>query len=75
MAARKRKNFIQRAINPRSKGALRRTLHAKAGEPIPASKLAKAAHAPGKLGQRARFAEMLRGLHRRGSKRSQRAAA
>ena len=35
---------------------------AKKGEPIPAKKLDKAAKAPGKLGQRARFAEMLKGF-------------
>jgi hypothetical protein len=43
-------------------GALRASLGAKKGEPIPAGKLAKAAKAPGKLGQRARFAEMLKGF-------------
>ena len=43
-------------------GALRASLGAKKGEPIAAGKLAKAAKAPGKLGQRARFAEMLKGF-------------
>ena len=43
-------------------GALRASLGAKKGEPIPAKKLAKATKAPGKLGQRARFAEMLQGF-------------
>ena len=43
-------------------GALRASLGAKKGEPIPAKKLAKATKAPGKLGQRARFAEMLKGF-------------
>lgn len=53
-------NFIQKAIkNP---GALRAALGAKKDEPIPAKKLVKAAKAPGKLGQRARFAEMLKGF-------------
>lgn len=43
-------------------GALRSALGAKKGEPIPAKKLAKAAKAPGKLGQRARLAETLKKL-------------
>lgn len=46
----------------KNKGALRKELGAKSGEPIPAKKLAKAAKAPGKLGKRARLAETLRGL-------------
>ena len=54
------KNFIQKAI--KKPGALRAELGAKKGEPIPAKKLAKAAKAPGKLGQRARFAEVLKGF-------------
>ena len=53
-------NFIQKAI--KKPGALRAELGAKKGEPIPAKKLVKAAKAPGKLGQRARFAEMLKGF-------------
>lgn len=51
-------NFIQKAI--KKPGALRSALGATKGKPIPAKKLAKAAKAPGKLGQRARFAEMLK---------------
>ena len=43
-------------------GALRAQLGVKAGEKIPAKKLAKAAKAPGKLGQRARLAETLKGM-------------
>jgi hypothetical protein len=43
-------------------GALRSALGAKKGQKIPAGKLAKAAKAPGKLGQRARFAQMLKGF-------------
>jgi hypothetical protein len=43
-------------------GALRSALGAKKGEPIPAKKLAAAAKKPGKLGQRARFAEVLKGM-------------
>jgi hypothetical protein len=54
--------WIQKALNPKTKGALRAELGAKPGKPIPAGKLAKAAKAPGKLGQRARLAETLKGL-------------
>jgi len=52
--------WIQKALNPKTKGALRAELGAKPGKPIPAGKLAKAAKAPGKLGQRARLAETLK---------------
>ena len=52
--------WIQSAI--KKKGALREQLGAKKGEPIPAKKLAAAAKKPGKLGQRARFAETLKKL-------------
>lgn len=41
-------------------GALRASLGVKGDKPIPAGKLAKAAKAPGKLGQRARLAQTLR---------------
>jgi hypothetical protein len=41
-------------------GALRKSLGVKKGEKIPASKLAKAAKAPGKMGQRARLAQTLK---------------
>jgi len=58
----KAKNFIAGAI--KKPGALRAALGAKKGEPIPAKKLAKAAKAPGKLGQRARFAQVLKGFKR-----------
>lgn len=43
-------------------GALRKSLGVKEGQKIPASKLSKAAKAPGKLGQRARLAQTLRKL-------------
>jgi len=56
-------NWIKGAI--KKPGALRSALHAKKGEPIPAGKLAKATKAPGKLGQRARFAEMLKGFKKK----------
>jgi hypothetical protein len=41
-------------------GALRSALGVKEGKTIPAKKLAKAASAPGKLGQRARLAQTLK---------------
>jgi hypothetical protein len=40
-------------------GALRAQMGVKGDEKIPAKKLSKAAKAPGKLGQRARFAQTL----------------
>mgnify|MGYP000423273259 CR=1 FL=1 len=49
--------WIQKAI--KKPGALREQLGAKPGQKIPAKKLAAAAKAPGKLGQRARFAQTL----------------
>lgn len=52
--------WIQKAI--KKPGALRSSLGVKAGEKIPAAKLAKAAKAPGKTGQRARLAQTLKGL-------------
>ena len=51
---------IQEAV--KHPGALNRQLGVPAGKTIPAKKLAKAAKAPGKLGQRARLAETLKGL-------------
>jgi hypothetical protein len=54
------KNWIKDAI--KKPGALREQMGAKKGEPIPAKKLAAAAKKPGKLGQRARLAETLKGL-------------
>ena len=52
--------FIQEAI--KKPGALRKALGAKKSEPIPAKKLAAAAKKPGKMGQRARLAQTLKGL-------------
>lgn len=43
-------------------GALHEQLGVPQGEKIPAKKLAKAASAPGKLGQRARLAQTLKGM-------------
>ena len=50
--------WIQSAI--KKPGALRSALGVKEGKTIPASKLAKAAKAPGKMGQRARLAQTLK---------------
>jgi hypothetical protein len=54
------KDWIQKAI--KKPGALRKALDAKEGQPIPAKKLAAAAKKPGKMGQRARLAQTLKGL-------------
>ena len=51
------KHFIQNAIQ--KPGSLHRELGIKPGDKIPQKTLAKAAKAPGKLGERARFAETL----------------
>jgi len=53
-------NFIQKAI--KKPGALHEQMGIPQGKKIPAKALAKAAKAPGKLGQRARFAELLKGM-------------
>ena len=52
--------WIQKAIS--KPGALRKSLGVKEGKSIPAGKLAKAAKASGKMGQRARLAQTLKGL-------------
>ena len=52
--------FIQKAI--KKPGALHEQMGIPKGKKIPAGKLAKAAKAPGKLGQRARFAQLLKGF-------------
>lgn len=52
------KKWIQGAI--KKPGALRKELGVKAGEKIPAKKLAAAAKKPGKEGQRARLAQTLK---------------
>ncbi len=58
----KPKNWIAGAI--KKPGALRKELHVKAGEKIPAKKLAEAAKKPGKIGQRARLAQTLKKMHK-----------
>lgn len=52
--------WIQSAI--KKPGALRSALGVKEGQTIPAKKLAAAAKKPGKMGQRARLAQTLKGL-------------
>ena len=52
--------WIQKALKPSTKGALREQLGVKEGKKIPAKKLEAAAKKPGKLGQRARLAKTLR---------------
>jgi hypothetical protein len=58
--ATKSKNWIADAI--KKPGALKKSLGVKKGEKIPASKLASAAKKPGKMGQRARLAQTLKGF-------------
>jgi hypothetical protein len=56
----KKGGWIKDAI--KKPGALRSAMGVKAGEKIPAKKLAAAAKKPGKMGQRARLAQTLKGL-------------
>ena len=55
--------WIQAAV--KKPGALRKSLGVKKGETIPTGKLAKAAKKPGKLGQRARLAQTLKGMKKK----------
>lgn len=56
----KGKNFIAGAI--KHPGALHKEMGVPMGQKIPAGKLAAAAKKPGKLGQRARLAQTMRGF-------------
>jgi hypothetical protein len=56
------KKWIKGAV--KKPGALHKELGVPEGKKIPAAKLAKAAKAGGKLGQRARFAQELKGFSR-----------
>lgn len=56
------KKWIQKAI--KHPGVLRKELHVKEGQKIPAKKLAKAAKAGGKEGRRARLAMTLKKMHK-----------
>ena len=53
---------IKKAI--KKPGALHEQMGVPKGKKIPAKALAKAAKAPGKLGQRARFAQVLKGFNK-----------
>lgn len=56
--------WIQKAINPKNKGSLRRSLGAKKGQPIPARKLAAATHSKNTtLRRRAVLAQTLRKMN------------
>ena len=57
-----KKNWISSAI--KKPGALRKTLKAKPGKPIPAAKLKKAAKGNSKTAKRARLAITLKKLHK-----------
>lgn len=52
--------WIAQAI--KKPGALRKSLGMKSGQMIPAKTLAAAAKKPGKMGQRARLAQTLKGM-------------
>ena len=54
---------IKKAI--KKPGALHEQMGIPKGKKIPAKALAKAAKAPGKLGQRARFAQVLKGFKKK----------
>jgi hypothetical protein len=56
------KKFIQGAI--KKPGALHEDLGVPKGKKIPSAKIAAAAKQPGKVGQRARFAQTLAGLRK-----------
>jgi hypothetical protein len=56
------KMWIDEAI--KKPGALKKSLGVPAGKTIPAAKLSKAAKAPGKMGQRARLAQTLKGFNK-----------
>ena len=53
-------NWIQKAI--KKPGALKKSLGVAKDKPIPAKKLAAADKKPGKMGQRARLAQTLKGF-------------
>jgi hypothetical protein len=60
-----KEKWIQKAINPKHKGQLRKKLHAKKGEKIPISKLKKAEHSKNvHTAKQARLAETLRNIRK-----------
>lgn len=64
--------WIQNAV--KKPGALHKELGVPKGEKIPESKLKAAEKKGGKLGQRARFAENVKGLRHGGKKRSKKSS-
>ena len=56
------KNWIKDAV--KKPGQLHKDLGVPEGKKIPAGKLEAAAHKPGKVGQRARFAENMRHMNK-----------
>lgn len=62
MSTKKKANWIAGAI--KKPGALRKSLGAKKGKPIPKAKIKAAAKKGGKTGQRARFAMLLAKLRK-----------
>lgn len=62
--------FIQKAINPENKGALRKKLGVKKGEDIPVAKLDKAAHSKNPTTRKqAVLAKTLRKISKNNSKK------
>ena len=68
LRAMKNKKWIQDAINPTKKGALREAMGAKEGKNIPKGKLAEAAKKKGVTGQRARLAQTLASFNKKKKK-------
>jgi hypothetical protein len=64
----KNKKWIQDAINPTKKGALREALGAKKGKNIPKGKLEEATKKKGLMGQRARLAQTLMAMNKKKKK-------
>lgn len=58
-----KKNWIKGAV--KKPGQLHKDLGVKKGEKIPAAKLAAAAKKPGKVGERARFAQTMRKINKK----------
>ena len=67
VATRKPKKWIGPAI--KRPGALRRKLHVKKGQKIPAAKLEAAAKKPGLIGEEARLAIRMRGFKHGGRRK------
>ena len=59
------KKWIQKALKPSTKGALRKQLGAKKGKDIPVKKLEAGAKKGGKLGKRSRLALTLKSFKKR----------